>query len=129
MLHALTSPRDGDVQMAQVYLRHRPITHAKEFRDVANGVAQMPRSGAQLRTLDTLARQHISDRASFDELARVFSAADTVGVQRAIAGIFIRADYAELDRVALVHTLTDGRLKSPDGDDLIDVLIRRLQLP
>jgi len=129
MLVALTSPRDGDVQMAQVYLRHRPITGATEFRDVANGLAHMPRSGAQLRTLDTLARQHISDRASLDELARLFPVADTVGVQRAIAGVFIRANYADLDRVALVHTLTDSRLKSPDGDDLIDVLIRRLQLP
>jgi hypothetical protein len=129
MLVALTSPRDGDVQMAQVYLRHRPITGATEFRDVANGVAHMPRSGAQLRTLDTLARQHISDRASLDELARLFPVAGTVGVQRAIAGVFIRANYADLDRVALVHTLTDSRLKSPDGDDLIDVLIRRLQLP
>jgi hypothetical protein len=129
MLAALTSPRDGDVQMAQVYLRHRPITGATEFRDVANGVAHMPPSGAQLRTLDTLARQHISDRASLDELARLFSVADTVGVQRAIAGVFIRANYSDLDRVALVHTLTGGRLKSPDGDDLIDILIRRLQLP
>ena len=129
MLVALTSPRDGDVQMAQVYLRHRPITGATEFRNVANGVAHMPRSGAQLRTLDTLARQHISDRASLDELARLFPVADTVGVQRAIAGVFIRANYADLDRVALVHTLTESRLKSPDGDDLIDVLIRRLQLP
>ncbi len=129
MLVALTSPRDGDVRMAQVYLRHRPITDATEFRDVANGVAHMPRSGAQLRALDTLARQHISDRASLDELARLFPVADTVGVQRAIAGVFIRANYADLDRVALVHTLTESRLKSPDGDDLIDVLIRRLQLP
>lgn len=129
MLVALTSPSDGDVQMAQVYLRHRPITGATEFRDVANGVAHMPRFGAQIRTLDTLARQHISDRASLDELARLFPVADTVGVQRAIAGVFIRANYADLDRVALVHTLTKSRLKSPDGADLIDVLIRRLQLP
>jgi hypothetical protein len=115
--------------MAQVYLRHRPITGAAEFRDVASGVAHMPRSGAQLRTLDTLARQHISDRASLDELARLFPVAETVGVQRAIAGVLIRANYADLDRAVLVRTLTAGRLKSPDGDDLIDVLIRRLQLP
>jgi len=129
MLVALTSPREDDVQMAQVYLRHRPITGVAEFREVANGVAQMPRSGAQLRTLDTLARQHISDRASLDELARLFPVAETVGVQRAIAGVLIRANYADLDRAVLVRTLTAGRLKSPDGDDLIDVLIRRLQLP
>jgi hypothetical protein len=129
MLVALTSPREGDVHMAQVYLQHRPITGATEFRDVANGVAHMPRSGAQLRTLDTLARQNISDRASLDELARLFPLADTVGVQRAIAGVFIRANYADLDRVALAHTLSASRLKSPDGDDLIDALIRRLQMP
>jgi hypothetical protein len=129
MLVALTSSREDDVQMAQVYLRHRPITDATEFRDVANGVAHMPRSGAQLRTLDTLARQNISDRASLDELARLFPAANTVDVQRAIAGVLIRANYADLDRAALVHTLKESRLKSPDGGDLIDALIRRLQLP
>jgi hypothetical protein len=115
--------------MAQVYLRNRPITDATEFRGVASGVARMPRSGAQLRTLDTLARQNISDRASLDELARLFPGASTVEVQRAIAGVLIRADYADLDRAALVVTLTESRLKSPEGGDLIDALIRRLQRP
>lgn len=128
MLVALTSSREDDVQMAQVYLRHRPITGVTEFREVANGVAHMPQSGAQLRALDTLGRQNISDRASLDELARLFPMANTVDVQRAIAGVLIRANYADLDRAALVHTLTEARLKSPDGADLIDALIRRLQL-
>jgi hypothetical protein len=128
MLVALTSSRDGDVRMAQVYLHHRPITGAAEFRGVANGVAHVRRSEAQIRVLDTLARQHVSDRASLDELARLFPEADTVGVQRALAGVFIRANYADLDRVALVHTLTESRLDSPDGDDLIDALVRRLQM-
>jgi hypothetical protein len=129
MLVALTSSREDDVQMAQVYLRHRPITDASEFRDVASGVAHMPRAGAQLRTLDTLARQNVSDRAGLDELARLFPGATTVDLQRAIAGVLIRADYADLDRAALARTLQESRLKSADGDDLIDSLIRRLQRP
>jgi hypothetical protein len=128
MIVALTSSNENDVRMAQVYLRHRPIADASEFRDVAHGVAHMSGTGAQLRTLDTLARQRISDRAGLEELARLFPAAKTIDVQRAIAGVLIRADYADLDRAALVRTLSESRLKSPGGTDLIDVLIRRLQV-
>ena len=128
VLVALTSPSDDDVQMAQIYLRHRPITDASEFRIVANGVARMPRSGAQVRALDALARQHISDRESLDELTRLFAVTDSVSVQRAIAGVFIRSDYHAIDKLELVRVLRQNRLKSSDGEDLIDVLIRRLQL-
>ena len=129
VLSALTSARDDDVQMAQVYFRHRPITDAAEFREVANGVARMARPDAQVRTLDTLARQRISDRESLDELARLFPAVDSVRVQRAIAGVLIRSDYREIDKQALVQVLRTSRLKSPDGEDVIDALIRRLQSP
>jgi len=47
---------------------------------------------------------------------------------RAIAGILIRADYGQIASPELVRALQDHRLKSPDGRDLIDVLIRRLQV-
>jgi hypothetical protein len=50
-----------------------------------------------------------------------------VNVQRAIAGVFIRSDYRSLPRQDLVRMLREHRIKSPDGEDLIDVLIRRLQ--
>ena len=49
-------------------------------------------------------------------------------MQRAIAGVLIRADYEQLAKPELVHALREHRLKSSDGQDLIDVLIRRLQV-
>ena len=84
-------------------------------------------SNAQVRALDTLADQHLSDPESLEELTRLFPLAESVGVQTAIAGVLIRADYKAIDKPELVRTLRQSRLKSPDGADLIDVLIRRLQ--
>jgi hypothetical protein len=127
VLQALASPLEDDVQIAQIYLRHRPITDPGELRVVATAVTRMPRSPAQVHALDALARQHVSDRESLSELARLFPVAGSVSVQRAIAGIFIRSDYQAFDKTELVRVLRQSRLKSPDGEDVIDVLIRRLQ--
>jgi hypothetical protein len=127
VLRALTSSNDEEVQIAQVYLHHRPIDDATELRSVATGVARMNGSDAQVRALDTLARYHLSDRESLVELTRLFPVAKSVNVQRAIAGILIRSDYQAIATPELVQTLRQSRLKSPDGADLIDVLIRRLQ--
>jgi hypothetical protein len=33
----LTSPNDADVQIAQVYVHHRPLANAAELRGVASG--------------------------------------------------------------------------------------------
>ena len=128
VLQALTSSDDRDVQIAQVYLRHRPITDVNELRVAALGIARMATSEAQVRALDTLALHYVADRESLDQLTRLFPQARTVNVQRAIAGVIIRSDYKALARAELVKTLRQYRLKSPDGADLIDVLIRRLQL-
>jgi hypothetical protein len=127
VLDALTSPRDADVQIAQVYLRHRPIADVNVLRDVAMEIGQMSDPGAQVRALDTLAHHRLSDPATLHGLARLFPGARSLGVQRAIAGILLRADYAALDAPDLVRTLREYRLKSPNGRDLIDVLISRLQ--
>ena len=58
----------------------------------------------------------------------MFPSARSVTVQRAIAGILIRANFEQLDAPQVVRALQEHRLKSPDGHDLIDVLIRRLQV-
>ena len=133
VLRALTSPIDADVELAQVYVGHRPITDVAELRIVASGVARMPASGAQIRALDTLARHRLSDGQSLNELARLFPAASSVDVQRAIAAVLIRADYQAIARPEFVRVLSQNRRKSPDGNDIIDILIRRLgahqQLP
>ena len=129
VLRALSSPDDDEVALAQVYLQHRPIADVHELRLVAAGVAGMPGTGAQVRALDTLAHQRVADRESIEALTRLYPRAKSVEVQRAIAGVLIRADYREIARPDLVKVLRDHRIKSPDGQDLIDVLIRRLQMP
>ncbi|NDP41418.1 MAG: hypothetical protein GZ089_01660 [Aromatoleum sp.] len=127
LLRALTSPNDADVQIAQVYFRHRPIEDVMELRVVATAIAKMNGLEAQIRALHTLASHRMSDRESLGELTRLFPVAESVGVQTAIAGILIRADYRAIDKPDLVQTLRQHRLKSLAGENLIDVLIRRLQ--
>ncbi len=129
VLKALTSRHDAEVELAQVYLGHRPITDVDELRLVATGIARMPGSGAQVRALDTLARHRLNDRQSLNELARLFPAASSVDVQRAIAAVLIRADYQSIAKPEVVRVLSQNRLKSPDGTDIIDILIRRLRAP
>jgi hypothetical protein len=123
----LTGARGDDVQIAQVYLQHHPIEDVGELRAVAARIAQMADPDAQVRALNTLAGQYLSDRESLDELIRLFPHARSLGVQRAIAGIFIRADYGAIDRDELVGVLRQYRLRSADRNDIIDALLRRLQ--
>ena len=58
-----------------------------------------------------------------------FAAAESVDVQRAIAAVFIRSDYRLLPKPEMVQVLTQSRLRSRGGGDIIDILIRRLQTP
>jgi hypothetical protein len=127
VLRALASSNDADVESAEIYLRHRPISDPAELRDAAAAIARMHNSDAQVRALDTLAHHRLSDRESLEALTNVFLRAKTASVQRAVAGILIRADYQSIARPELVRALREHRLKSPDGQDMIDALIRRLQ--
>jgi hypothetical protein len=129
VLRALTSHDDEDVEIAQVYLGHRPITDVDELRIVASGITRMTGAGGQVRALDTLARHRLSDRQSLSELTRLFPATHSVDVQRAIAAVFIRADDRALAKPEVARVLAQYRLKSPDGSDIIDILIRRLRTP
>ena len=126
-VHALTSADDEEVAMAQVYLRHRPLADVGELRALTSGIARMTAAGAQVRALETLARQHLADPQSLQEIARLFPLARSLEVQRAIAGILIRSDTKMLVRADLARSLRQHRLKSPDGSDVIDMLIRLLQ--
>src|SRR4030095_1522338 len=93
VVRALASAREDDVQIAQVYLRHRSIADTSELRSLASDVARMKNAGAQVLALDTLARQRLSDPAILESLAGLFPRATTLGVQRAIAGVLIRAGH------------------------------------
>jgi hypothetical protein len=126
VLRALTSPKDDEVQIAQVYLRHRPLTSTEELRGVATGIARMNGSDAQVRALDTLAAYALSDRESLEALTRLYPVAKSAEVQRAIAGILIRSDYQAIAGPELVRSLRTHRIKSSGGEDVVDALIRRL---
>jgi hypothetical protein len=114
------------VQIAQVYLRHHPVDDVGQLRGLATGIVGMTDTAAQVRALDALAHHRLADRQTLETLTRLFPVARTLDVQRAIAGILIRADFDLIASPELVRTLRDNRLKSPDGRDLIDVLIHRL---
>lgn len=128
VLNALTSADERDVQVAEVYLRHRPLSDQGELRRLTSGIARMSGTDAQVRALDTLARLRLTDQGSVDELARLFPRTTSLAVQRAIAGVLIRADFKSLVSPDLAGMLRKHRVKSPDGEDAIDILIRRLQL-
>ena len=127
VVRALTSANADDVAIAQAYLRRRPLADVGELRAVTSAIARMPASDAQVRALDTLAQQRLADPESLREITRLFPLARSVDVQRAIAGILIRSDYRALGRSDLARSLRQHRLKSPDGNDVIDALIRVLQ--
>ncbi|MEO7742941.1 MAG: hypothetical protein ABIR98_08400 [Usitatibacter sp.] len=129
VLRALAGSDEKEVQVAQSYLRHRPISEKAELRSVARDIARMPGGDpARVRALDTLARLHISDREIIDDLAHAFTQATSVNIQRAIAEVFIRSDPKVLPRGDLAAVLRDHRVRSPGGGhDLIDVLIAKLQ--
>ena len=128
ILAALANPDDKDVELAQLYLQHRPVSDGPELRALAEAVTRMPPSAAQVRALGALARLHIADRGILDDLARAFADAKSVNVQRAIAEVFIRSDPAALPKARLASVLERHRLKSPDGrPDLIDTLIANLE--
>ncbi len=128
VLRALASPDEKDVQVAQAYLLHRPISDSSELRDVAKVVARMPSSGAKVRALDALGRLNIKDGAVLRELVQAFADATSAAVQRAIAEIFIRSDTKAIAVPSVVAVLQRNRLKAPaTGEDLIDKVIRRLQ--
>jgi len=126
-LRALTSEREDDIAIAQVYLRHRPLTDVDEQRAVVSGIGRMATARAQLRALEAIARQRLADPQSVQAVAQLFTRARSLDVQRAIADILIRSDRRTLAQGDLARLLRQHRLKSPNGSDVIDVLIRLLQ--
>lgn len=127
VVQALTSINDQDAQIAEAYLHQRPLSDAAELRNVAKAIALMPTTRGQARALDALARQHVADAQTLEQLTRLFAQTDSVAVQTSIAGILVRADYATIARPEVVQTLRQHRLKSTGGDSMIDVLMRHLQ--
>ncbi|MFO1397724.1 MAG: hypothetical protein U1F48_11735 [Burkholderiales bacterium] len=128
VLRALASVREDDVAIAKVYLRHRKFADSGELNRTVASVVRMPPSAAQAMALDALAPQRLSDPDVLAGLAQLFPRARTLAEQRAIAGVLIRADYDALARNELAQSLRRHRLRSPEGEDVIDALLRRLAM-
>jgi len=128
-LLALASPDERDVQMAQAYLRHRPVTDAGELRALAQAITHMTQPRAQIRALDAFGRLQIADREILDGLRVSFANAGTLELQRAIAEIFLRSGARAVTQPDLAAVLRRYRIHAPDGrDDVVDALMRRLEL-
>jgi hypothetical protein len=122
VLRALASRDERDVQLAQAYLRHRPIVDETELRRVALGVAKMPASAGQVRALETIARQHVADGETFEALGELYARTRSLDVQRAVAEIFLRSDRSAMPN-SVGETLRRRQLAA---DPLIDQLIAAL---
>jgi hypothetical protein len=107
------------VQLAQAYLRHRPIGDAAELRGLAGEIARMKASASQVRALEAIARQHVSDAGTLELLAALYARTLSPAVQRAVAEVFLRSDRAAVD-AGMAQTLRRHRLKR---DELIDQLL------
>ena len=129
VLAGLVSTKEAEVQIAQAYLRRRPITDDAELRRVAAAIAAMEPGDAQVRALEALGRHYVSDREVLDMLTRLFAQTRSWEVQNAIAGLLLRADRKSVYAPELVRTLQQSRRPSPAGDNMIDALIARLQSP
>lgn len=127
VLRALASGSEADAAIGEAYLSHRPLVDAAELRAVTADVTRMGGDAqAQVRALHALARHEVADRDSLMALADSFRRTKSIDVQRAIAAVLINARYEAIAPSDLARALRLSRLPSPDGRDLIDVLIRRL---
>lgn len=127
VLKALASPSDSDVQVAQAYLRHRPVADGTELRELTREIAAMPASPAQARALDALAHLYVSDPQSIATLKELFATTPSWQVQNAIASVLIRADRGAVRDPDLLPTLREHRLQKAPGDNMVNALIDRLQ--
>lgn len=126
VVRAAASANTDDIAIAQDYFRRRPLTRTADLRTIATAVARMPAAPSQVRALETLSQQSISDPETLRALADLFPLAKSIDVQRAIAAILIRSDHRLLGEAALARSLRQYRIKSPNGEDVIDALLRVL---
>lgn len=125
VLRALASADESEVQLAQAYLRHRPVADAGELRELVREIRRTRAPAAQARALETVARHHVSDDETLDELAALFAQSRSHAVQRAVAEVFLRSGIGPSPKRAAL--LREKRLRSPGGSDLIEVVIRKLE--
>lgn len=127
MLAKLVGADDADLQLAHVYLRHRPIVGSSELARVLKGVVAEPSAAVQARALLALGRQAIDDLNIVDTLARLYASTPSEPVQVAVAGLLVRADRSLLERAHLLPMLVERRVGPAAGGTKVDALMARLR--
>jgi hypothetical protein len=126
ILAALAGGDADSVRAAQVYFSARPVQSVDDLRALVDAVAGIEASEAQVRALDTLARQPLLEGRALAPLVGVFTRTRSADVQRAIAGVLIRSDRPDEATSGLVQTLRAARVRTHERDDMVDALLRRL---
>jgi hypothetical protein len=126
VLSALTGPDTAAAQIAQAYLRSRPISNVDELRELTSKIVHSDDSVVQVRALDALAGQQLADPESIEMLARLFPVAQSAEVQAAIAGILIRSDYQAIATLEFAQTVRESSLTSAGRSGPVDILLRRM---
>jgi hypothetical protein len=127
-LEGLVSPAEADVSLAHAYLRNRPLKHASELRTLTRTIAGIRSPELQVRALEALGRQYLSDPVSIGTLKELYSRTGSGKVQNAIASVLLRAESKALGPSELLRTLREFRIQPSPGDNMVDALIQRLQL-
>lgn len=128
ILQRLVSQNEADVQMAQLYLRHRPITEPAELRQLAAAIMSMEPSAAQVLALEALGRHYVTDDQILNMLISHFSETPSWPVRSAIAGILLRADLRSIATAQLMETLHNSKSATSDSS-VLDALLHRLNQP
>lgn len=125
LIAAAVDRQEVTAQIAGAYFRYHPLTEANEIRALTFMITGLTHKDTQVRALNILARHRVVDRESLQELLRFFPHAKSIEVQRALAEVFIRADLSVIDKPEFTRILSRYRLKSNDGEDMIDFLARK----
>ena len=127
-LQALLSSDEAQVELAQAYLRQRPVDDVRELRRLTEGISALPAGPAQIRALEALGRHYVSDREVLERLVALYGRTSSAAVQTAVAGILLRADRSALPAQTLRQTLITLRrdARNGAGDGTIDALIALL---
>ena len=130
VLMGLASPADADVRIAQVYLHHRPIADVNELRAATAAIARMSGSEAQVRALDVLAPAlSLGSRKPGYADATLFQDPILAGPERDRGRIDPRRSPVDRRSAAAAQTARRPPEILRPGDNMVDALIRRLQLP
>jgi hypothetical protein len=126
LLAGLARGDEDSARAAEVYFTARPVQSTADLEALVSAIAGIEASETQVRALDTLARQPLLDGAALQPLVAVFKRTRSVQVQRAVAGVLIRSDRPARAAPGLLATLRAARLRTHDGDDMVEALLRRL---